>query len=240
MVDRLDSLTGLLDRQLFDTEYPQAIQSAVQNDICLAIVVVDIDRFKKVNDSHGHAIGDVVLKECARRLKVVAQGKGKVYRYGGEEIVIILPNHSPEEAIAVSERARAFLAASPIEGLSITASFGIACCPDHSTDSTTLFKAADSAMYDAKNRGRDIVRVHGEPEPDRPETRVPSRKQPEPGHLTDEDKETLRIRHFRGEAIRCPKDEALLDVDAVSPLGSPQDFLLIRCPLCGMVEELGG
>ena len=238
-MNTIDSLTRLFDRAAFDVEFPRQVQSAIRNEFPLAIVVVDIDRFKKVNDAHGHVVGDAVLREAALRIREVAEGKGSVYRYGGEEMVVILVNYSVDEATAFAERARVHLSTSPIEGMKVTASFGIACTPDHSQHPGDLFKAADAAMYDAKNRGRDLVRVYGEPAPSGPE-RVPDRKLPEPGQLTYDEKEALFLAHFQGEAIRCPRDSAFFQVSDISTAESARDRLLIRCPVCGLVDEIGG
>ena len=122
-------------------------------------MLADIDHFKKVNDAHGHQAGDAVFRDVAARLESVALGKGRVYRYGGEEITIILRNHSVAEGLAVAERARRHIEKDPIHGISVSMSFGLASFPDHASDAEGLVRCADQALYDAKNRGRKTLCV---------------------------------------------------------------------------------
>jgi diguanylate cyclase (GGDEF)-like protein len=201
--------------------------------------MVDIDHFKKVNDTHGHPKGDAVLIETAAAIISIVEGKGRAYRYGGEEIAILLPNHNTQEAIAVAERARRTLEGAPISGLTITASFGIGVFPDHGSTDAELVSAADKALYDAKNRGRNLVRAFGEPPPAQPDkAREPERKPPTPGGLTEEEKERLRLLHFRGQAITCPNDGAILRVNESQTIGSARATLFAHCRMCGWNQQL--
>ena len=123
--------------------------------------MVDVDKFKRINDNYGHDRGDEVLVECATRIKRSVGLKGKTYRWGGEEIVAILPNFSVSEAAAVAERIRADVHSLPMTGenLEISVSVGVATLPDHAEDEVSLFRAADKAMYSAKQGGRNKVGV---------------------------------------------------------------------------------
>lgn len=234
-----DSLTQLGTREAMDSELSQALVEATSRKCPLSLVMMDIDHFKKVNDTHGHPKGDAVLAETAARIISVAEGKGRAYRYGGEEIAILLPNHNTQEAIAVAERARRTLEDAPIGGLTVTASFGVATSPDHGNASAGIVKAADAALYDAKDRGRNLVRVYGEPPPAQPDkAREPERKPPTPGSLTDEEKDQLRLEYFRTHQILCPKDGAILAVSESHAIGKPTASLLIQCKYCGLVERL--
>ena len=170
----------------------------------------------------------------------MAQGRGRVYRYGGEEVGLILRNHSAEEAIAVAERARRQIEAEAINGIRVSMSFGVACLPDHAADVDSLIQAADKALYDAKDRGRNLVQRFGEPPPAKPGPREPERKRPEHGWLTDTQRAELRRRVLRRERIYCPEDGALLAVHDVTPhdSGSARRDFVISCPDCGMSDQL--
>jgi len=236
--ERRDDLTHLLVRGAFDVALQEAVLDARHNKEPLSLVFGDVDHFKKINDSKGHQAGDAVLLEVASRLMKTAHGKGAVYRYGGEEIAIVLSNHSAEEALAVAERCRRRIAADPVAGLPISMSFGVATLPDHAAEAAGLVAAADRALYDAKERGRDLVRLSGEPPPLRPGRRQPERKAPEPGKLSDRQKAELRRRLLRQQAIECPNDGTFFDVHDVTSTGSlGRDFLVV-CPECGLTDDL--
>jgi diguanylate cyclase (GGDEF)-like protein len=236
----LDALTQLPTRGAFDVALRTAHDVATREHLPLSLVFGDVDHFKKVNDTHGHQAGDDVLRHIARVLERVAQGKGRVYRWGGEEFGVILSNHSVDEAVSVAERARRAVEAEHIGSLSVTMSFGVACVPDDAKDIKTLIAAADKALYDAKNLGRNLVRRFGEPPPTAPGPREPGRKPAEPGRLTDAQKAELRSRHLQGERIRCPRDRAFLEVKGATGFGSHGRQFVAYCPDCGLIEELKG
>jgi diguanylate cyclase (GGDEF)-like protein len=154
-MEDLDFLTNLLSRAAFDRSLALAIAEAGRLNEPLALAMADIDHFKNVNDGKGHQVGDAVLKAVSDRLARVIHHKGQVFRYGGEEFALLLPNHSIQEAIAVAERARVTIESTPaVEGLQVTVSFGIGAFPD-ARDADTLVRAADDALYDSKHRGRN-------------------------------------------------------------------------------------
>jgi hypothetical protein len=170
----------------------------------------------------------------------VSRQKGKAFRYGGEELALVLPNHSAQEGVAVAERARREIEATPIEGIRVTVSLGVGSFPDHAANAIPLIQAADDALYDAKNRGRNVVRLYREAEPAKPGPREPEKKVPEVGRLTEQQKTELRRRHLRGELIECPDDGAHLDVHESTPFGCTEREFMIVCPDCSMFERLSG
>ncbi len=161
----IDGPTGLLRREVFDRDVTEMAEDLTSNRLPLALIMVDIDHFKEVNDTYGHPKGDAVLKGVAERVASAAKGKGRVYRYGGDEMAVVLPNHASHEALALAERVRRALDSVPVADVKVTASFGVACIPDHGADPEQLKQAADRALYDAKERGRNCVRVYGEGPP---------------------------------------------------------------------------
>jgi diguanylate cyclase (GGDEF)-like protein len=238
VVESRDDLTQLLSRGEFDSALEQGILEARQSEEPLSLVLGDIDHFKNVNDTNGHQTGDAVLREVASRLVTVAHGKGHVYRYGGEEITIILKNHSANEALAVAERCRRRVESESVAGVAVSMSFGVASMPEHAADGRNLLAAADRALYDAKNRGRNLVRLSGEPDPTHPGPRETERKAPEAGKLTDQQKADFRKRVLRHQPIECPNDGAFFDVRDVTTHGSVGRDFMIMCPECGLRDHL--
>jgi diguanylate cyclase (GGDEF)-like protein len=194
--------------------------------------------FKNVNDQEGHDTGDKVLQEVARRLMAVSAHKGDVYRYGGEELLIILPNHSAQEGLAVAERARESISASPIAGLNVTASFGVAVIPDNATSADEWRRFADRAMYEAKNYGRNLVRLFGEPAPKNPGPRYAPRKEATPGTISEELANSLRKKIILGEMAPCPNDGTPLTPHDVTGLGSVGKEFIVMCDDCGFHARL--
>ena len=122
----------------------------------LSLIMVDVDHFKKVNDTHGHVTGDKVLKGVAEILKKKVRG-GSAYRYGGEEMAVLLPKAELEGAVQVAERLRAAIEAHKIAGVKVTASFGVAQFEPGLADPPALVEKADQALYKAKEGGRNRV-----------------------------------------------------------------------------------
>ncbi|MCO5071435.1 MAG: GGDEF domain-containing protein [Rhizobiaceae bacterium] len=157
-----DLLSGLRNRRGFETQAGPAIERARRLGLPVSVVVCDIDRFKTVNDTFGHAAGDRVLVAFARFLAQTACPEAIPARVGGEEFAILLPGSNLAAARLFAEDARAAFRSMPVEGLPddrrFTASFGVAeLAADESLPD--MLRRADVALYDAKRNGRDIVRV---------------------------------------------------------------------------------
>ncbi len=155
-----DALTGLASRRLFMERLQQSVAHAAHNDETVAILFLDLDRFKMVNDVLGHAAGDLLLIEVARRLRVCLRGRDSAARLGGDEFAVLLPAITdPHLALAVAERILTALRAPVIidgRELFIEASIGVASgvCADDD-DGETILRDADVAMYEAKRSGAD-------------------------------------------------------------------------------------
>lgn len=160
-----DVLTELPNRTLFSDRLQNAIATCKRQQENLALLFVDLDNLKTINDVHSHAAGDVVLKEVAARMKSILRESDTVARLGGDEFVVILPSLGAEDdAIRVAEKIRQSLL-EPIEAegqmLSTSASIGVAIYPIHGENETDLMNNADVAMYEAKTAGRNSIRVYG-------------------------------------------------------------------------------
>ena len=158
-----DPLTGLWNRAMIAEEIDRELARAERDGQSLAVVLIDIDHFKRVNDVYGHAAGDTVLRETARRLVSVPRRYDFVGRYGGEEFLLIVPNCGLREATAVAERVRRVIAGSPMRvgpiELPLTVSLGVACTSGSYDAADVLFQKADEALYHAKATGRDRAAV---------------------------------------------------------------------------------
>jgi diguanylate cyclase (GGDEF)-like protein/PAS domain S-box-containing protein len=152
-----DFLTGLPNRTLLTDRIAQAMAMAERHHKKLAVLFVDLDRFKPINDSLGHATGDAVLQSIAERLRKTLRHADTVSRQGGDEFVVLLPEiDSANDAALVAEKMLAALAAPHLAGgreLSVPASIGISLYPDHGQDAEGLVHSADVAMYKAKQSG---------------------------------------------------------------------------------------
>ncbi len=157
-----DPLLGIYHRGRFDRDLEALLHAAPETQI-RSVVMLDLDDFKKVNDTFGHEAGDRVLKQAASVLKSVCEGKGHPYRYDGDEFAILLPNFASEEARALAERVRAEIYALHFDGRpeKITISLGVATYPETTQDFAKLVSGADTALYTAKNAGRNRVCVAG-------------------------------------------------------------------------------
>ena len=160
---RTDALTGLHNRRHFDEELTRVFADASRHRDETALVIADIDHFKRVNDSYGHEAGDAVLRHVSRLLQDRVRPVDVCARFGGEEIVILCPRTGLDGARLLAERLREAIAAAPLrhDGLdiSVTASFGVASHPRSVRESEALLGAADEALYAAKREGRNRVRV---------------------------------------------------------------------------------
>ncbi len=152
-----DALTGLANRRVFDDALRAMVHAQRSLGETGSLVLVDVDRFKSINDTYGHPTGDEVLRVLARTLRAVAPRSATVARYGGEEFAVLLPATGGVEAAAVAERCRAAVEVMDAAGLAVTASFGVASTPDDAVEAGALVTAADDALIRAKGGGRNRV-----------------------------------------------------------------------------------
>lgn len=161
-----DKLTDLPNRALFSDRLHHALATANRDKKRMALMFIDLDRFKHINDTLGHNAGDLLLKEATRRMLGCVRESDTVARIGGDEFMVLLPAIEKQEyAMMVAEKIRHALCQPLDLGgniISISSSLGIAIFPEHGVSEEELIKHADDAMYAAKQAGRNIVRVHGE------------------------------------------------------------------------------
>jgi diguanylate cyclase (GGDEF)-like protein len=162
MIATRDELTGLLNRREYDRILADEEERARRFRHPLGLVIVDIDRFKAINDEHGHTAGDAVLKEVAWRIAGAVRTVDRVARIGGEEFALILVQTDGPPALEVARRAISVVAGSPVAAgngllIDVTASAGVAALPADAGTAAELFAAADRALYAAKERGRRLA-----------------------------------------------------------------------------------
>lgn len=157
-----DALTGISNRRSFEERINAEIAFAIRHDVPLAVLLVDVDHFKRVNDTHGHLGGDCVLHAVAKALEASVRAEDMVARYGGEEFAIIARGSDPEGALMMAERLRKQVLATEVEHegktIRVTISIGMAsldCC--ETKDRQTLLATADARLYRAKETGRNRV-----------------------------------------------------------------------------------
>jgi diguanylate cyclase (GGDEF)-like protein/PAS domain S-box-containing protein len=159
-----DQLTGLLNRAMFGERLQQALAQAQRHDHRLAVLFIDLDGFKLVNDMHGHAAGDVLLGDLAHRLRDCMREGDTLGRMGGDEFVVLIEDYAADAQLVEVARKVLDTVAQPFflrEGsCSVTASIGIATFPQDSRDAADLLKNADLAMYRAKEQGKNNFRFH--------------------------------------------------------------------------------
>jgi diguanylate cyclase (GGDEF)-like protein len=157
-----DPLTLLHNRRYLDERLPQLIAEARQARTRLSLAMIDLDHFKRVNDQHGHDVGDEVLVEAAERVRASCRASDVVARWGGEELVVLFPEATLAQAVPIAERIRETLASTPFSTsagkLHVTASLGVArLTADDDELGASLQRRADQALYRAKRRGRNRV-----------------------------------------------------------------------------------
>jgi two-component system cell cycle response regulator len=156
-----DGLTELFNHRHVHELLHDEFERSARTGESIAVVMMDLDRFKAVNDTYGHLIGDAVLVEAAQRLVTHTREVDTVARYGGEEFILLLPQTDLEGAQKVAEKVRAELALAPVDTeagpLRITLSAGVASHPRHGTSVESLLRAADRALYAAKAAGKNRV-----------------------------------------------------------------------------------
>jgi diguanylate cyclase (GGDEF)-like protein len=153
----LDQLTGLLNRRALEPRFAEVAAQAALTGQPVSIVVADIDRFKAINDTHGHAVGDVVLRDVAYEMRRKLRTFELLYRLGGEEFLLLLPGAEAGDAALIAEKLRIAIAGLRPAGVPVTCSFGLATGRDEEVVFETLVGAADAALYDAKRYGRNRV-----------------------------------------------------------------------------------
>lgn len=165
-VDRLraeadrDYLTGLLNRRRFRTALGHEMERWRRYKTPCGLVIVDVDHLKRINDTHGHSAGDVVIRHVASALEQMSRDNDTAARLGGEEFALLLAGADAEKGVQAAERLRQTVAAEALEAIgSVTISLGVASCPAHAASERELYAAADAALYAAKRDGRDRVSV---------------------------------------------------------------------------------
>lgn len=160
----VDALTGLNNRRWFDLDWKARVARHTRGGGGFALLLIDVDHFKSVNDRFGHDAGDRVLCEIGKALRRTARDGDAVARFGGEEFAMLLSTTVPREALAAGERVRRAVGALQIplgegEPPAITVSIGVAVYPANGADETEMFQRADEALYEAKHQGRNQVRL---------------------------------------------------------------------------------
>ncbi len=159
-----DELTGLYNRRELLNRLAQEVQRSQRYQHSVALVMLDLDHFKAINDTYGHPVGDEALRRVGLAISECGRDIDTAARYGGEEFSILLPETNVDSALVVAERvcnsiASLSIPVAPETTVNVTASIGIATFPDHSDSEQTLLSAADAALYEAKHSGRNRVCV---------------------------------------------------------------------------------
>jgi len=158
-----DGLTGLFNHRYFQDDLARELERAKSGKKPLSVLFLDVDHFKVFNDTNGHLMGDELLKELAKLLCERFDGMGRVSRYGGEEIVVLLPDLDKTRALELAEELRHAVETRPFPGVEtlpqerLTVSIGVAAFPEDGFDSRSLVGHADQAVYQAKSHGRNEV-----------------------------------------------------------------------------------
>jgi diguanylate cyclase (GGDEF)-like protein len=157
----IDPLTSMLNRNALAVRVAELRHQARIVQQPIGLIIADIDQFKVVNDTHGHAVGDAVLRDIAYTLRKRLRAFDLAYRLGGEEFLVLLPGADAGQAALLAERLRETISAVRHGGQPVTMSFGVSASGPRSFDYERVFEAADQALYAAKAAGRDCVRVAG-------------------------------------------------------------------------------
>ena len=156
-----DSLTGLYTRRYFFERLNEELNRSKKYGLRFSFLMIDIDDFKKCNDTHGHLVGDVILKDVSRIIKEGVREIDLVARYGGEEFSIILPETDKNGAMLAAERVRKKIDENVFKAydeiLKVTVSIGVSVYPEDGSDAGEIVERADKALYAAKNSGKNIV-----------------------------------------------------------------------------------
>ncbi|HEU4479830.1 MAG TPA: GGDEF domain-containing protein, partial [Pyrinomonadaceae bacterium] len=156
----LDHLTGLANRRRFRVALSREVERWRRYGVPCALLLLDIDHMKAINDRYGHPAGDAVIREVANVLTKVSRDNDTAARLGGEEFALLLASIDGDKAATAAERLRAILAEQRIPEIgNFTVSIGVAGCPAHANSERTLYAASDRALYVAKNEGRNRLAV---------------------------------------------------------------------------------
>jgi diguanylate cyclase (GGDEF)-like protein len=164
----IDALTGMLNRHALETRVDELAQQSQVTGQPVGIVIGDLDSFKEINDSLGHAVGDTVLKQVAYEMRRNMRAFDLAYRIGGDEFLFLLPGAKAGECRAIAEELRAAVEKTMGNAVNVTMSLGVSASPQgQAFDYDVVFGAADTALYEAKQAGRN--RVSTEPAPATPD-----------------------------------------------------------------------
>jgi diguanylate cyclase (GGDEF)-like protein len=159
VLSNTDPLTGLYNRQHLTMRLKRLLSSCKRSDRKFAVLMLDLDHFKKLNDEHGHLVGDEALKLIADILRKTLRNRDYAARFGGEEFLVLLPGADAQRGEEIAERLRSSIADQPLTlehgVVTVTMSIGLAVYPEVGNDIDSLIRAADKALYDAKNAGRN-------------------------------------------------------------------------------------
>jgi diguanylate cyclase (GGDEF)-like protein len=156
----LDHLTGLANRRRFRVALQREVERWRRYGVPCALLLIDIDHLKKINDKFGHPAGDAVIRQIAQTVKEVSRDNDTPARMGGEEFALLLAGIDAEKATIAADRLRDVLRRRTVEGVgNVTVSIGVAACPNSANSERGLYSASDAALYVAKNSGRDRVSV---------------------------------------------------------------------------------
>ena len=162
-----DGLTNLLNRRAFDQALERAVSQAARAGQPLSLLMLDLDHFKKLNDTYGHAVGDIALQAAAAEIRLQVRGGDEAARYGGEEFAVILPDTDGPAAFRMAERLRKALSNRVIkisdQQIRITASCGVSATDLGYATPESLIHSADEALYASKETGRDRTSLAGAP-----------------------------------------------------------------------------
>jgi diguanylate cyclase (GGDEF)-like protein len=236
----LDDLLPIFRLKTFKADLEEFSSAAVTKNTPLAMIRLDVNNFKRYNEEFDHGVGDDVLKEVARLIRRWAEPQGYAYRLGGDEMALLIPNCTKGDAQKLAESIQNEMAKTKFTDrkLDVSVSLGIATIPDDAKSANELSQLADSKEREAKRARRSVSQATN--------TNTSAANQPLPaaqsgtGNLTPEQARDIRTAHFRGQAVECPFDQALLTVHRINEMGSPTPTLFVKCPMCGLQDFLTG
>ncbi|MEM7708841.1 MAG: diguanylate cyclase [Pseudomonadota bacterium] len=167
VLSNTDSLTGLYNRQHLNDRLERLVKASADARLPFAILMIDLDHFKALNDQYGHVAGDQAIRQIAEHIRDTLRKSDYAARYGGEEFVVLLPKVDAKHAFELAERLRLAVASTPLHfdqnELHLTASIGVAAFPEHGRTGDLLIRRADAALYEAKDQGRNRTAIATSP-----------------------------------------------------------------------------